>query len=94
MFVPRRMNTDIVRVVVNGVKLQDMTFVPLTPVPFINHTFSLPKMKKSVEDVVVTLILPHAVLENLLDLIFEFVRAFSRSKPFGVSVTGSWSKRA
>ncbi len=40
-----------------------------------------------------TLNLPHAVLVNSLDLHIEFVRASSRSKLFGASVTGSWSKR-
>ncbi len=73
----------------NGGKLHDKTFVPLTPVPLNKNKFSLAKMGKFVEDDVVTLNLPHAVLVNSLDLNVEFVRASSRSKPFGASVTGS-----
>ncbi len=83
------MNTDIVKVVLNGGKLHDVTFVPLTPVPHSKITFSLAKLGKCVEDDVVTLNLRHAVIVNLLDLNIEFVRASSRSKPFGASVTGS-----
>ena len=83
------MNNDMVNDVVNGVKLYDITFVPLTPVPLNKNTFSLAKMGKSVEDVAVTLNLPHAVLVNSLDLNIEFIRATSRRKPFGASVTGS-----
>ncbi len=83
------MNTDTVIAVVIGVKLQDMTFVPQTPVPLNKNKFSLAKMGKSVEDVAVTLNLVHAVLVNSLDLNIEFVLASSRSKPFGASVTES-----
>ncbi len=76
------MNNDMVNVVVNGVKLYDITFVPLTPVPLNKNTFSLAKMGKPVEDVAVTLNLPHAVRVNSLDLVRTFVRDSSRSKPF------------
>ncbi len=82
------MNTDMVKVVENGGKLHDVTFVPLTTDPLNNSTFSLVKMGK-IEDDTVILNLSHAVLVNSSDLNIEFVRASSRSKPFGASVTGS-----
>ncbi len=74
MLAPRRMSNTIVKVVVNYVKLHDMTCVPSTHDPLSKHTFPLAKMGKSAEDEVVTLTLPHAVLVNSLDLNIEFVR--------------------
>ncbi len=87
--VPGPMNNGMVKVIVNGVKVHDKTFVPLTPVPLNKNTFSLAMMGKSVKDDDATLNLPHAVLLNSLDLNIEFVRSFSRSNPFGASVTRS-----
>ncbi len=87
------MNNDTVNDVVNGVNLNDKTFVPLTPDPLNKNTFSLAKIGKAVEDDAMTLNLPHAVLVNSLDLDITFVASATSNKPFGAPVTGSWSKR-
>ncbi len=67
MFVPRRIYNEMVKGVVNGVKLHGATLVPLTPFPVSKKTFPFAKMGKSGEDVAVIRNLPHAAFENSLD---------------------------
>ncbi len=67
------------------------TLVPETPEPPNKNAFSLAKIRKSPVYVreVLTVLRTQGEVLNSLYLVTEFVRASSRSKPFGASVTGS-----
>ena len=66
--------------------------VPEAPLACKSKTFPLANIGKSVEEVTVV---PVALLQTakLLETAITLVCSFSRSKPLGVRVTGSWSKR-
>ncbi len=60
------MNNDIVKMVLNGVKLHDTIFIPLTPDPVINLIFSLAKIGKAAKDVAAAINFPPSGVSNLI----------------------------
>ena len=91
MCVHRRRKTRIVRVVDELTKNRLVPFPPAVSSPTNRKPPSLANIGKLVETVMVDLALVHKV--RSLVLVRMFVLASLRSKSFGASVTGSWSKR-
>ena len=67
---------------------------PNKMLPDNRKTPPLAKIGKSVDVIIVVLVINHNVtLVSSFDLIIKLVRASSISKPFCASVTGPWSSR-
>jgi len=67
---------------------------PGAPFPVIKYEYSPgAKIEETSDVAIVTPVFVHDPSSGLLDFNSVFVRATSSSKPFGPSVTGSWSKR-